>query len=210
MAHRIGQAGHALRCVSARHLYHRMLCFTYFVKSSIDSLISAFDYAWARLTTRLVGLTDSEYFWEPVQGCWTLREAADGRWKLDGGGGGGPAPDPVPITTIGWRLCHLGGLALGGLTDLRFGDGTLTAEAIDFPTRADEVHPFLELRYMGWRDAIQGLSETEWNEPLGPAWDEYANDNTFDLALHVLDEMTHHGAEVGLLRDLYSQRESLI
>ena len=38
----------------------------------------------------------------------------DGRWRLDGGGGGGPAPDPVPVTTIAWRLGHLGGMALGG------------------------------------------------------------------------------------------------
>jgi hypothetical protein len=30
-----------------------------------------------------------------------------------------------------------------------------------------------------------------------------------DLALHVLDEVVHHGAEAGLLRDLYAHRGSL-
>jgi hypothetical protein len=35
---------------------------------------------------------------------------------------------------------------------------------------------------------------------LGP----YAESNTVDLALHVLDEVVHHGAEIGLLRDLYA------
>jgi hypothetical protein len=37
----------------------------------------------------------------------------------------------------------------------------------------------------------------------------YAESNTVDLALHVLDEVVHHGAEVGLLRDLYSHRSTL-
>jgi hypothetical protein len=30
----------------------------------------------------------------------------------------------------------------------------------------------------------------------------------FDLALHVFDEVVHHGAEVGLLRDLYVRLRS--
>jgi hypothetical protein len=30
-----------------------------------------------------------------------------------------------------------------------------------------------------------------------------------ELALHVLDEVIHHGAEIGLLRDLYSHRSSI-
>ncbi|HTS98053.1 MAG TPA: DinB family protein [Streptosporangiaceae bacterium] len=104
---------------------------------------------WTRLTDRIEGLTDEEYFWEPVAGCWSLRPGGEGRWHLDGGGGGGPAPDPVPVTTIAWRLGHLGGMAVGGFANRRFGDSTLTTEVI------------------------------------------------------------HHGAEVGLLRDLYSHRSSL-
>ncbi len=85
------------------------------------SLITAFDYVWDRLTGRLAGLTDDEYFWEPVAGCWSLRQGSDGRWHLDGGGGGGPAPDPVPVTTIAWRIGHLGGIAVGGFANRRFG-----------------------------------------------------------------------------------------
>jgi len=179
------------------------------VSANSDSLISAFDYAWSRLTTRIVGLTDSEYFWEPVHDCWSLREGPEGHWQLDGGGGGGAAPDPVPVTTISWRLCHLGGLALGGLTELRFGDRTAPSDSIDFPCSAAAVNSFLELHYQRWRVSITSLTDLQWNQPLGPSWDEYANNNTFDLALHVLDELTHHGAEVGVLRDLYSQRSSL-
>lgn len=171
-----------------------------------NSLITAFDYVWSRLTGRLGGLTDEEYFWEPVPGCWSLRQDGQGRWRLDGGGGGGPAPDPVPVTTIAWRLGHLGGMAVGGFASRRFGDGSLTTARIRFPARAGEVRGFLDGHYRNWRAGMAGLSPDEWAAPLGPSWGPYAESNTVDLALHVLDEVVHHGAEVGLLRDLYSHR----
>jgi hypothetical protein len=174
-----------------------------------QSLITAFDYVWARLTSRLTGLTDEEYFWEPVSGCWSLRLGDDGWWRLDGAGGGGPAPDPVPVTTIAWRLCHLGGIAVGGFANRRFGDGALTTEQIAFPRQAGEVTGFLDEHYRTWRSGLAGLSPGEWAAPLGPSWGPYAEASTADMALHVLDEVIHHGAEVGLLRDLYSHRSSL-
>jgi DinB superfamily len=177
--------------------------------ATAGSLITAFDYVWDRLTGRLTGLTDEEYFWEPVAGCWSLRQGDDGRWRLDGGGGGGPAPDPVPVATIAWRLGHLGGMAVGGFASSRFGDGTLTTERIDFPAGAAGVPAFLDEHYRNWRAGLAGLTPAQWAAPLGPSWGPYADSNTVDLALHVLDEVVHHGAEVGVLRDLYYHRSSL-
>jgi hypothetical protein len=177
--------------------------------SCTDSLILTFDHVWSRLTSRIVGMNDDEYFWEPVPGCWSLRQDDNGTWRLDGGGGGGPAPNPVPVTTIVWRLGHLGGVALGGFTNWRFGDATLKVEDIDFPSTVEEAPRFLEVQYRGWRDALGALGDAEWEAPLGPSWGAYADDSTFDLALHVLDEVIHHGAEVGVLRDLYSEKASL-
>jgi hypothetical protein len=94
------------------------------------------------------------------------------------------------------------------LTTARF-DTSLTDAAKQLPGTATGVMPFLEANYRAWRDALHGLDEAGWNAPLGPSWGEYSDDNTFDLAVHVLDEVVHHSAEVGLLRDLYSQRASL-
>lgn len=179
------------------------------VETTAASLITTFDHVWERLAGRLAGLTDEEYFWEPVAGCWSLRVGDDGRWQLDGRGGGGPAPDPVPVTTIAWRLGHLGGMAVGGFANRRFGDGKLSTRQIDFPPRAAEVPAFLDLHYRAWRAGLDGLGPSGWAEPLGPNWGPYAESNTVDLALHVLDEVVHHGAEVGLLRDLYSHRATL-
>ena len=176
--------------------------------ATAGSLITAFDYVWDRLTKRLSGLTDEEYLWEPVAGCWSLRQGGDGRWHLDGGGGGGPAPDPAPVTTIAWRLGHLGGMAVGGFADQLFGDGTLTIERIDFPPSAAAVPAFLDQHYRAWRAGLTGLQPGDWTAPVGQAWGPYSESSTLDLALHVLDEVIHHGAEIGLLRDLYLHRQT--
>ena len=78
------------------------------------SLITAFDYVCRRFTDWLGGLSDEEYFWESVWGCWSLGRGDNGRWQVDGGGGGGPAPEPVPVTTIAWRIGHRPELATTG------------------------------------------------------------------------------------------------
>jgi hypothetical protein len=80
-----------------------------------NSLTKAFDYVWGRFLGRLEGLGDAEYFWEPVPGCWSVRQGADGRWVLDGGG----APEPAPVTTIAWRIGpSFGPYAKDSATDL--------------------------------------------------------------------------------------------
>ncbi len=167
-------------------------------------ILRAYDVAWGRLRDRLEGLSDDELFWEPAPGSWSVRRGADGAWAIDGGGGG-PGPTPAPVTTIAWRVVHVGAGALGGFTGLRFGDGWPDVAA-GMPTAADEVVPFLEARYRGWVDALAGLDDAGWTAPLGEGWGEYARDSTIDLALHVLDEFVHHAAEVALVRDLYRSR----
>ena len=65
-----------------------------------------------RLRPRLDGLTDDEYFWQPVPGCWTVsRRGTSSAPKSFGGGEftwdyGGPH-EAEPVTTIAWRLAHL-------------------------------------------------------------------------------------------------------
>jgi hypothetical protein len=177
-----------------------------------NSLASAFDQVWDRFLGRLDGLGDDEYFWEPVPNCWSVRQGDDGRWRIDGDGGdGGPAgaPDPPPITTIAWRIGHIG-LTFIGYGDRLFADGNLTLEDVEFAPSATEAVSFLNSTYQDyWREGIGTLSHERWWGSIGPAFGSYARLSTTDLALHVLDELTHHAAEVGLLRDLYRQRHLL-
>ena len=67
-------------------------------------LLNQFDLEWNLAHgPSLETLTDEEYLWEPVPGCWSIRPTGHGgqgkfeSW-LD--------PDPVPVTTIAWRLSH--------------------------------------------------------------------------------------------------------
>jgi hypothetical protein len=165
------------------------------------SLVTAFDFVWDRFTSRLEGLTDDEYFWLPAPGGWTIRPDTTGRWVMDGTDlGPYPDLDPTPITTIAWRICHLAGSALGGFAARRFGPDGVSEE---LPRHASEVADFLAQSYGAWRAGMVALTAEQWDEPLGPGWGPYATSTTFDLGLHVFDEVVHHAAEVGLLRDLY-------
>jgi hypothetical protein len=66
-----------------------------------------------QLRPRLNGLTDDEYFWQPVPGCWTVSHRGQSTAPVSFGDGeftmdyAMPPRDPEPVTTIAWRLAHL-------------------------------------------------------------------------------------------------------
>jgi hypothetical protein len=66
-------------------------------------LIDLSDHVYQRTRSRLIGLTDVEYFWEPVPGCWTLRRTDSGEYRADRS----ESAQLAPLTTIAWRLWHL-------------------------------------------------------------------------------------------------------
>ena len=79
-------------------------------------LLEQLDWHWQnQLRARLDGLTDAEYLWEPVAGCWSVRRRGESRTATPFGSGDHvvdfayPAPSPAPVTTIAWRLGHLSG-----------------------------------------------------------------------------------------------------
>ncbi len=49
----------------------------------LGMLLDQFDKAREMAQVRLTGLTDEEYLWEPVPGCWSLRPGEGGRWQAD-------------------------------------------------------------------------------------------------------------------------------
>jgi hypothetical protein len=98
---------------------------------------------------------------------------------------------------------------VGNFASRRFNGVELLQDQLAVPRSASAVPGFLDQHYQAWRSGLAALTPQEWAAPLGPAWGPYAEANTVDLALHVLDEVIHHAAEVALLRDLYSRRDSL-
>lgn len=169
-------------------------------------IVSQLEFYWDfHLRPRLTGLTDDEYFWEPVDGCWSVRPGPDGSFVLDRQD---PEPKPPPVTTLAWRIVHVG-TAMSMRTSTFFGDDS--DEDMFHPrhwpaelpgTAADAVR-FLEECYAGWHDAIMGLGREALERPLGPKGAYFAAEPMVALIVHINREVMHHGGEIGVLRDLY-------
>jgi hypothetical protein len=175
-----------------------------------ELLVGQLEFYWdVHLRPRLEGLTDEEYFWEPVPGCWNLRPGEDGRFVLDGQR---PEPVPTPFTTIAWRLVHVGATCLANRANAFFGDAGVPDDATmadpryvpkDLPGSAAEGIVFLEWAYHKWHDGIATLNEAGLETPLGPKGGWYGKDPMAALIVHINREVMHHGGEICLLRDLY-------
>jgi hypothetical protein len=106
---------------------------------------------------------------------------------------------PPPFTTIAWRLWHLIE-NYGGKRNPEW----LGVERDDpAPATAAEAIAVLDRAHSFWRDMLQHVPEASWWEPLGPVAHEYAESDKATLVLHQVDEQIHHGAELGVIRDLY-------
>ncbi|MEU4099015.1 DinB family protein [Streptomyces sp. NPDC026673] len=195
-------------------------------------LLEQFDFACRRLCDRMTGpvvdsgngtdvevgpMTDEEYLWEPVPGCWSVRPRSHGPGPgatvLVGGGAWGrdasPAPHPVPppFTTIAWRLSHLGEL-LALRADDSAGTHALTRD--DFRSSGDAAGAVsgFEEAAGAWRRALLGADDAAL-DTVGYSTYPYGSDpeNPFlDIVWWVNQELLHHGAEIALLRDLYRAR----
>ncbi len=157
------------------------------------------DRAYSRLRQRIEGLGDEEYFWEPVEGCWTIHPDASGAWVHDYAE---PDPDPPPFTTIGWRLAHLADCKVM-YHEWAFGEATLTFPELPALRSAPAARDRLEQGQLLLRqdlenradDDLDELRLTNWGERW-PAW------RIFSV---MTDHDAHHGGEIGCLRDLYRQ-----
>ncbi|HEY8283080.1 MAG TPA: DinB family protein [Chloroflexota bacterium] len=175
-----------------------------------ELLVGQLEFYWdVHLRPRLHGLTDEEYFWEPVADCWSVRRGENGSYVLDGQR---PEPAPPPFTTIAWRLVHVGAMCLANRANAFFGDGVVPDDATmadpryiptDLPGSAAEGITFLEWAYRKWHDGIASLDETGLRTPLGQRGGPFGNDPMAALIVHINREVMHHGGEICLLRDLY-------
>lgn len=172
-------------------------------------LLATLDDVRDRTLSRLDGLTDAEYLWEPVPAGLNLRQAADGAFRAD------PVPDtdpaPAPFTTIGWRMWHIGADCLRGYCTNFLEDEAPEDEASQgvgddifaWPGTAKEGIAAMAADWDRFRAAMAALGDEGLLAPMGPRAGQFAEETFLKLGLHALDEVAHHGAELGLLRDLY-------
>jgi len=162
-----------------------------------------------QLRDRLAGLTDDEYFWEPVPDCWSVRPRGTGTAPVRAGSGAMtidfamPEPDPPPFPTIAWRLGHV----IVGVLAMRnaghFGRTPTDYQSYSYAATAAEALAQLDAEYATWQAGVESLGESALARPAGAAEGPYGDLPMGALVLHINREMIHHLSEVCLLRDLY-------
>jgi len=196
--------------------------------SRLVPLLQQFDFGCQRLTGRMAGpvmdsgngtsvevspMTDEEYRWEPVPGCWSVRRRSDGPGPgatlLTGAGDWGrdatPAPPlSPPVTTMAWRLSHLSEL-LTLRADHTVGSHTLTRD--DYRSSGDAAGAIaaFEAGAAAWREALLSADDAAL-DTVGLSTYPHGSDPDdpfIDIVWWVNQEVLHHGAEIALLRDLY-------
>jgi hypothetical protein len=181
--------------------------------TTLGHLTEQLDWHWQnQLRGRLEGLTDEEFLWEPVSGCWSIRRREDavsgdprgaGEYVIDWEF---PAPEPPPVTTIAWRLGHIAIPVLGARAANHFGEGGVNGATTTWSPHAQEGLALVDANYEAWMSGLRDLSDGDLWRPCGPAEGPYADDPFIALILHINREVIHHGAEIALLRDLYRDR----
>ncbi len=179
-------------------------------------LAEQLDWHWQnQLRPRLEGLTDAEYFWEPVPGCWSLRKRGTPRTSTAPRAAGAgeylyefayPAPEPAPVTTIAWRLAHVIVGVFGARNASHFGGPPADWDTFSYAATAAEALAQLDSVYDTWIKGVRGLGPDGLTRPCGPAEGPYADYPLAALVLHINREALHHGAEIALLRDLYQAK----
>jgi hypothetical protein len=161
-----------------------------------------------RLRPRLGGLTDEEYFWQPVPGCWTVSRRGASSAPASFGAGPftwdfGEPQDPEPVTTIAGRLAHLT-VGFAEMNGTHFGGPPATMTSFSYAGTATEALRQLDDAHGMWAGGVRGLGDAGLAGPQGPSVPPgFAGAPMARLVLYTSVEVCHHGAEICLLRDLY-------
>lgn len=169
-----------------------------------------FTWHWDHLLReRLSGLTDDEYFWEPVPESWSVRPRGAGTAPVQAGAGdmtidfAFPEPVPAPFTTIAWRLGHVIVGVLAVRNAAHFGREHTDYFSFDYAATAEQALAQLDEELATWLAGVEALGEDGLDRPCGEAEGHFAEDPMSRLVLHIHRELIHHLSEVCALRDLH-------
>jgi hypothetical protein len=173
-------------------------------------LVDQLEWHWRhQLRPRLDGLTDDEYFWQPVPDCWTISRRGASSAPISFGAGeftmdyGKPTRDRAPVTTIAWRLAHLI-VGFAETNGSHFGAAPADVPTFTYLGTAKEALRQLDDEHDRWVTGVRGLGAAGLARPQGPQQPpEFADAPMAKLILYTNLEVIHHGAEICLLRDLY-------
>ncbi|MEX2393068.1 MAG: DinB family protein [Actinomycetota bacterium] len=165
------------------------------------------DHAFTASRWHVHELTDREFFRKPVEKCWGIWKRAEakrphvhgtGEWVMDTHGNDSPL-----VPTIGWRIVHLA-MWTDIYREWTFGVRRPRAEEYEIPGTAIEAVAWLERAQDAFLREVHALDAKSIDtlRPTHYGKQRTAGDIVWDIAI----EHTHHGAEIGLLRDLIRGR----
>ncbi|HEX8684584.1 MAG TPA: DinB family protein [Ardenticatenaceae bacterium] len=177
----------------------------------LSLLTDQYDTSYEALHARLQGLTDEEYFWEPVPGGWSIRRrneartphvVGNGEWVMDYERA---ELDPAPVSTIAWRLCHVV-YWQRMRCDYTFGSKSLKRDDLELPASAADALAWLEESHRAWRAGLASLNDADL-DIVGLSSYPGGLDPTLPFGAILWwtnREIIHHAGEIGLLRDLWA------
>jgi hypothetical protein len=171
-------------------------------------------------------LTDDELMWEPADGSWSVRPTMESRTPTPFVTGSlaadfdvtvveaAAAGDAVePLTSIAWLFWHVGSQP-GRAAELDFLGGAQTAESgwtspyiASHPMFTNAVDAVATMR-AGWlalNTALRSATDEQLERPTR-FWgygEPGAMGTGAQIVGSVLNEVSHHGTQIGVLRDLY-------
>jgi hypothetical protein len=147
------------------------------VTTEREDLAELGSYAFARLRERVDGLSDEELRWEPAPG----------------------------VSTLAWRVGHIAFLLSEDRNAAWLGvPAAAGSEASGEPGSASAAFTAQDAAFGVWSSVVGVVPDEALAEPVGPVGGPYADSTRRAFVLHILDELIHHGAEVGLVRDLWA------
>ena len=167
-------------------------------------LAGLLDEARPILDANLGGLTDEEYFWEPAEGCWSVRRRADvrapdcwgkGDWVVETDlSGTGATPT---TTTIAWRLLHAYDCT-NDFTSRAFGRGPQDWNDIEVPGDAATAVGLMTGALDQLAADLAGPEDAALLEAVDPSFRK----PHWRLVDKALLEAIAHVSEIGVLRTL--------
>ena len=146
------------------------------------------------LQARVADLGDDEMAWAPTDDVLRMGEPAPRVTHYDG--------EPSPVATIGWRLEHIA----TGLTEARV-PLWLSVDAAVPPVpahdTADAMRAWLADASAWFCSFVASIDDAHLEEPLGSVAGQWGDSARAGFVSHLTNEAIHHGAEVGVLRDLW-------
>jgi DinB superfamily len=157
-----------------------------------------FDLTWSLLDGHLGALQDDDYLWEPVDGCWTVREVSPGVWLPDWEE---PEPVPAPPSTIGWVAWHIGWWWTETIARAS-GSVPPSRSEIGWPGSASATATWLNGLRTSWLGVLDRLTEDDLEAIAPYPWQDRQDRTVAHMIGWVNAELMKNAAEIGNLRFL--------